>query len=318
MFDFHNTKILVIGDIMLDKYIIGNVKRISPEAPVPIVNVVNEKVTLGGAANVANNLKGLESRPFLIGSVGADTDKNIFKSLCKSIDIEYDLLIRTTPTISKLRIIGEHQQMLRVDYEQILNLSVEEENLLIKKAQKVIDSIDVLILSDYGKGTLTEDVTSRLIKKMNLLRKIVIVDPKGKSWEKYKNATLITPNLKELSDVAGVNIDNNDSTQIYNIGKNILRDYNLKYLLVTRSEKGMMLIDKSDFYNIETHAQAIYDVSGAGDTVIATLSAAMASGLDIQTAVKLSNIAAGIVIGRVGTTSILKDELIKVIKHNNI
>lgn len=307
-FSFATTNILVIGDIMLDKYIIGNVNRISPEAPVPIVNIFDEKITLGGSANVAYNLTCLGINSYSLGAIGNDQDGLKVISLFKEKSIS-DLLYQTSqiPTTVKTRIIGERQQLVRLDRESFFkennNLSFHLEKSLHQR------QFDLIIISDYNKGVCSTDICSYSIEyaKKNNLK--IIIDPKGKHWGKYRGAFIVTPNLKELQDIAQIKIENNDA-DVERVGKSILQEYEFKNLLVTRSEKGMTLIEQDgQATHFHAEAQTIYDVSGAGDTVIATLGVALSSGLDLKKSVEIANIAAGIVVGKVGTSPILLEEL---------
>lgn len=307
-FNLSATNILVIGDVMLDKYIIGNVNRISPEAPVPIVNVFEEKITLGGSANVAYNLVCLGINPYSLGAIGKDKDSLEIVSLIEEKKIG-DLLFRTSQisTTVKTRVIGERQQLVRLDRESFFTENFD----LLSHLQIFLneEKIDLIIISDYNKGVCSTDICSCSIdyaKKNNLK---IIVDPKGRDWEKYRGAYVVTPNLKELQDIAQTKINNND-IEVERIGNRILNDYGFENIIVTRSEKGMTLIEQG---GISTHfhakAQTIFDVSGAGDTVVATLAATLSSGLDLRKSVEIANIAAGIVVGKLGTSPIMLEEL---------
>jgi D-beta-D-heptose 7-phosphate kinase/D-beta-D-heptose 1-phosphate adenosyltransferase len=307
-FSFVATNILVIGDVMLDKYIIGNVNRISPEAPVPIVNVFEEKITLGGSANVAYNLACLGINSHSLGAIGNDQESFEIVSLIKEKKIG-DSLFKTSsiPTTVKTRVIGERQQLVRLDRESFFT----ENNDLLSHLQIFLNEgkIDLIIISDYNKGVCSSDICINSIEYAQNNNIKIIIDPKGKDWEKYRGAYIVTPNLKELQDIAQTKIDNNDIDVEY-IGKRILNDYGFENILITRSEKGMTLIEQG---GLTTHfhakAQTIYDVSGAGDTVVATLAASLSSGLDLKKSVEIANIAAGIVVGKLGTSPIMLEEL---------
>ena len=307
--DFSSVSVLIIGDLMLDKYFFGTVNRISPEAPVPVVKVTHEKNVLGGAGNVANNIVNLGVETYLIGAVGKDSNKDIIKKLLNDKHINYYLLERDLPTITKVRIIGNNQQIVRMDFEEIKLLEQNELEKIKKYILSLINRVNCLIISDYGKGMITFELSRFIINQAKKKNVPVIVDPKGNNWNKYEGATIITPNLKELSDLLNLEIANNDKEiEIY--GQKIREKYKLPYLLITRSEKGMSLIMKNEVYHIRSKAKEVYDVSGAGDTVVAILAAFISLGFNILDAVKIANIAAGIVVGKIGTAPITLEELL--------
>jgi len=306
--DFSKASVLVIGDLMLDKYYFGSVNRISPEAPVPIVKVNRELHTLGGAGNVANNIINLETKAYIVGAVGKDSNKSIIKQLLEEKRVTHRLLERDLPTITKVRVIGENQQIVRIDFEEIRPLGRKELELVKRHILSLIDEVNCLVISDYGKGMITCELSQFIINQAREKRLPVIVDPKGKDWNKYKGATVVTPNLKELSDLLGIEVKNDDE-EIEKYGVKIRRKYNLSYLLITRSEKGMSLITESGIHHIRSEAKEVYDVSGAGDTVVAVLAVAISAGINILNAVKIANAAAGIVVGKVGTVPITLNEL---------
>ncbi len=307
--DFSKAAILVIGDVMLDQYYTGRVSRISPEAPVPVVKIQSCRYALGGAANVSNNIAGLGARSFLIGTAGKDGNRKIMAGLLKKIHIE-DLLIQTnTPTITKLRIVGEHQQIARLDFEEAAEPSEALINRIEKQLDLLIGRVQAVIISDYAKGLCSPALCRKIIAAARKYKKPVIIDPKGNDWEKYRNAFLVSPNLKELGEISGKDIKNNDA-EIEKHGREILKKYSFNNLLVTRSERGMSLIMPKNVFHIPTEARDVYDVSGAGDTVIAALSAGIACGMNLADAVRLANKAAGIVVGKFGTVPINKKELV--------
>lgn len=306
---FDNTqKILIVGDVMLDIYHNGNVNRISPEAPVPVVLVKNTVNKLGGAANVANNIAKLHSLPMLLGYCGIDNNGEILKKLLCDNHIKYDLIEINQPTTSKIRVVAGVQQIVRVDFEEDCEVEVSYEEIQLKKIEEEFMQSEVIVLSDYGKGFASEKVCQRLITLAKEQNKILIVDPKGNVWDKYNGATIITPNLKELSDVFGAKLENVDS-EIEMAGVQIIKKYNLNYLLVTRSEKGMTFFGDGLIQHIRTEATEVFDVSGAGDTVVGTLATAMASSMKWIDAVNLANKAAGIVVSKMGTEPITHEEL---------
>ena len=306
--DFSKASVLVIGDLMLDKYYFGSVNRISPEAPVPIVKVNRELRTLGGAGNVANNIINLETKAYIVGAVGKDSNKSIIKQLLEEKRVTHRLLERDLPTITKVRVIGENQQIVRIDFEEIRPLGRKELELVKRHILPLIDKVNCLVISDYGKGMITCKLSQFIINQAREKRLPVIVDPKGKDWNKYKGATIVTPNLKELSDLLGIEVKNDDG-EIEKYGVKVRGEYNLSYLLITRSEKGMSLITEDGVHHIRSEAKEVYDVSGAGDTVVAVLAVAISAGIDILNAVKIANAAAGIVVGKVGTAPITLNEL---------
>ncbi len=306
--NFSDCKVLVIGDVILDTYYRGTVDRVSPEAPVPIVNVKEMSSTLGGATNVTNNIAHLKALSAIIGLVGSDDNHTKLSKMCKENNI-CDILIETNhPTITKTRILGNKQQIVRLDFEEKFIIdsttSAKLENLLNNE----IKNYDIIVISDYNKGLITKETSEKIINISNSLGKKVIVDPKKKDWELYANAYMVTPNFKEFTAISNAEINNCDN-DIEQYGKEVIKKYNINYLLVTRSEKGMSLISKDKCVHFPTVAKDVYDVSGAGDTVVATIATALASGLSVEDSVSLSNKAAGIVVGKSGTSPILIEEL---------
>lgn len=302
-------KVLVIGDVMLDTYHIGNVKRISPEAPVPVVRVTRTYNVLGGAANVARNLLGLGCSPYVVSLLGNDHNGNTMQEMFADLGIRNELFHTEHPTITKTRVIGNSQQVVRLDFETENEcLNEETEQKLLDTVKRALPEVDIVVISDYGKGVCNDTVCQQVISASAGQGKKVIIDPKGTNWEKYRSATIITPNLKELSAVSGMDVRNEDK-EIHNAANRILKEYNLTSLLVTRSEKGMSYIAPEASQDIPTEAREVYDVSGAGDTVVATLAAALAAGIPIADAIYLANKAAGIVVGKIGTSPILFKEL---------
>jgi rfaE bifunctional protein kinase chain/domain len=277
LFDyFSKVKILVVGDVMLDKYLCGEVDRISPEAPVPVVRLTDTNLVAGGAANVAANIAGLGATAFLVGITGSDDEGDLFPKVLDNSGISGKYLVKSDerPTTVKTRIIAHNQQIARIDQESINILSeVEEENVWLK-IDKLLKSVDVVLLSDYNKGILTENLTSRLIRKANELGKPVLVDPKGKSYSKYMNATIITPNKSEVAEVC--ELEGDIEKQLDEAGQNLLTSLKLNALLITRGENGMTLMQRDgETVDFKTVAREVFDVTGAGDTVIAALAVAL-------------------------------------------
>lgn len=299
---------------MLDRYWWGSVERISPEAPVPILNLNNTTLAAGGAANVAANVDGLGAKPFLIGIVGTDPESELFCELLNSKKISTDYLYRhpDRPTTIKTRILGHNQQIVRVDQEQTNNISEFEEEDIWNLIFQIINTVDVIIVSDYGKGLVTKSIVMRLINFGNDNNKIILIDPKGKDYTKYSGATLLTPNQFEL--IQACNLDSCKQTTIEEAGSNLLGKLSLNNLLVTQGGDGMTLFRQNQLpEHLPALARNVYDVTGAGDTVIATLGVALASGFDTLAAAKLANVAAGLIVEQLGTTAItlemLKSEL---------
>lgn len=301
---FNQAKVLVLGDVMLDRYWFGATNRISPEAPVPVVKVQDIEERAGGAANVAMNIASLNVPVALHGLIGQDDAGNALDKLLNSHNIQNHCVALTThPTITKLRILSRHQQLLRLDFEEGFH-NVESRDLLNKLAQNIQD-YGALILSDYGKGTL-ESVQEmiQIARKANVP---VLIDPKGTDFERYRGATLLTPNMSEFEAVVGHCKDDDD---IVAKGLKMIADFNLTALLVTRSEKGMTLIRPNQApYHLPTQAKEVYDVTGAGDTVISVLATAIADGRPFEEACYLANAAAGVVVGKLGTSTVSPVEL---------
>jgi D-beta-D-heptose 7-phosphate kinase / D-beta-D-heptose 1-phosphate adenosyltransferase len=306
--DFSSSSVIVIGDVMLDTYYTGSVKRISPEAPVPVVNIHKQNSVPGGAANVANNLISVQSHAKLLSVAGKDENQKCLSSLLDSLKIEYVLTEGVRPTTTKIRIVGNHQQIARLDFEEALPLSDSETDVLLKTFHESIQHSDTVVISDYAKGVCTEKLCNAVITECRKLNKKVIVDPKGRDWNKYKGANLITPNIHELSDAGGFDCGN-DTDKIVQSANALRKKFDIGSILVTRSEKGMTLISENVVEHFKTVAREVYDVSGAGDTVVAILAAALSSGYDLYQAVRLSNTAAGISVGKFGTSPVTIDEI---------
>lgn len=306
--DFTRCKILIIGDIMLDKYYFGKVERISPEAPVPVVNIKKEETRLGGASNVAHNITSLGGQVLLYGAVGHDFFGKEIERMARQKNIATAFIKNNFPTITKARIIGGKQQIVRLDFEEKMSLSEAEEEEIKRNIATVLNQYDILIISDYGKGLISESLCQFLIGQAHENRLRVIIDPKGKNWNKYTGAGLITPNVKELSDIAGYSVDNEDAA-IEKAAREVIERYRLTSLLVTRSERGMSLVTPEKSIHLPTHSEEVFDVSGAGDTVVATLSICLANGMEIPEAMQIANVAAGIVVKKIGTATLSCEEL---------
>lgn len=305
---FNEANVLIVGDLMLDKYYYGNVSRISPEAPVPVINVKSESSTMGGAGNVVNNIKGLTSNCTVICAAQNDDAGILLTKMFNNINAQYKFIDAGMPTISKLRVIGSKQQIARLDFENIIDFSSNIKENIKEIYKKELENHNIVVISDYGKGMCSEEVCSYVIQEANLQNKKVIIDPKGSNWNKYSNAFIVTPNVKELSEVCGYEISNTDD-DIIKHGTMIREKYNLIYLIVTRSEKGITILGENHIKTIPTQAIEVFDVSGAGDTVVASLSVFLGLGLNIDEAVHYANAAAGVVVGKLGTAPITLSEL---------
>jgi D-beta-D-heptose 7-phosphate kinase / D-beta-D-heptose 1-phosphate adenosyltransferase len=302
--------ILVVGDVMLDKYIHGSVERISPEAPVPIVYATRRTQQPGGAANVAMNVAGLGARAAVIGLAGDDEDGASLAALLQSGGVDAHLIaVPGMPTTSKLRILGGSQQMIRLDIETAAERPPESYSSLVAKVRALLPEIDALILSDYAKGTLTEEVCQTLIGEARQAGLPVFVDPKGRDFQRYRGATTISPNLKELALVTGDTTDM-ATEEILENSRPLVSKLGLDYLTVTLGAEGIAIQDACGEFYAPAIAKQVFDVSGAGDTVIATMAVAAACGIPVRDAARLANAAAGIVVGKLGTIPIERHELV--------
>lgn len=301
---FENTRVLVVGDVMLDRYWHGNALRISPEAPVPVVHIRDLEDRAGGAANVALNIKSLGGQAVLLGFVGNDDAAEKLENILEKHEVEDSLLhISNFPTISKLRVIGHNQQLIRLDFEEGFAKADFSELFAVYKAQ--LSSVDVVIFSDYGKGTLHH--SRELIQLARNNRIPVLVDPKSKDFSVYHGATIITPNLQEFEAVVG-KCENDEELAIKAFA--LIEEHDLEAILVTRGAQGMSLIAKdNEPLHIPTRAREVYDVTGAGDTVISTLATSIASGMNLVDAVVLANAAAGVVVRKLGVATVSASEL---------
>jgi D-beta-D-heptose 7-phosphate kinase/D-beta-D-heptose 1-phosphate adenosyltransferase len=305
-----NPKVLVIGDLMIDQYLWGSCNRISPEAPVQVVSINNESITLGGAGNVINNLKTLGASVDIISIIGDCENSHKLQRLLKSIKVstKYLKIQKNRDTSKKSRIIASNQQVIRFDRENTNEINIESQTFILDMFKKIMLSYDIILLSDYGKGVLTKELTKSIISLAKISNKKVLIDPKGRDYSKYTGAYLLTPNMNEASEATNISIDDNKS-----LTKAIIclkSKYKLTVSLITLSEKGLAVYD--DELRIHpTVSKEVFDVTGAGDTVLASLGFALASGLDIDSAIKFSNLAAGIVVGKIGSATTTLNEIIE-------
>jgi D-glycero-beta-D-manno-heptose-7-phosphate kinase len=316
---FDGKKIAVIGDMMLDGYFWGDIKRISPEAPVPVLEVEDEIFRFGGAANVAFNILTLGGIPVPVGVIGNDNYGNIFSSLIKEKNIEDDGIIidNERPTTTKTRVIANNQHVVRIDKESKAYISNKIESKILAHIENLLNKLDGIILQDYNKGILTPSLISNVISIANKKNILVTVDPKFDNFFEYKNVTVFKPNRIETETVLGIRIKSDKD--ISSAGKNLLNKLNSKYVLLTLGEGGIAVFEKGDKERrMPTKAIKVADVSGAGDTVISTLTIGLAAGADIYEACFLANYAAGIVCGEVGIVPIEKDKLFETVLKDSL
>ena len=320
---FSNARILVIGDVMLDHFVWGNVRRISPEAPVPVVEVVREDLFPGGAANVARNLAEFTKHSFIMGRVGQDGAAQQLRDLLEAEGVSTGTLIvnDTLPTISKTRIAARQQQIVRVDRETLAPLTDGELAEVERIVRARLPELDALIIEDYGKGFITQPLVALLTRLATEANKLITVDPSPRNPLDWKGATLVKPNRLEAFAAAGIDDRHNPGDpskdpQLLEVGKRLLDKWQVANVLVTLGEQGMMIFSASDAtpHHIPTRAREVYDVSGAGDTAIALLTLALASGMTLHDAAEVANHASGIVVGKLGTAKLTPAELLEAFK----
>ncbi|MBT8530166.1 D-glycero-beta-D-manno-heptose-7-phosphate kinase [Polynucleobacter paneuropaeus] len=300
---FAKTRLLVVGDVMLDRYWFGDTHRISPEAPVPVVQVGKVDERLGGAANVARNVAALGGHATILGVIGDDEPGQRVTQLLTASGVDSQLEVDSkVPTIVKLRVIARQQQLIRLDFEEPPSDKALARKL--ERFEKSLADADVVILSDYGKGAL--DQVTLMIEQARAQNKMILVDPKGEDYGKYRGATVLTPNRSELRQVVGRWSSEEDLTKK---AQDLRRSLNLQALLLTRSEEGMSLFTDAGVSHVKAQAREVFDVSGAGDTVIATLAVALAAKWPLEKAMALANRAGGIVVGKLGTATVTSEEL---------
>lgn len=308
--NFRNTRVLVIGDLILDEFIWGDVSRISPEAPVPVVWVKKESFMPGGASNVANNLRSLGAKTYLAGIIGDDERGAILKGELERSDVNTGGIIidESRPTTLKTRVVAQHQQVVRIDKEKVDTLSDKISSKVIDYVEGIIGCIDAVIIEDYGKGVITPKLLSSLVPLAKSHKKIIAVDPKEEHFKYYKGVSVITPNNHEASKAVGFEIKDKESLR--KAGRMLLKKVKCGIALVTLGENGMAVFQNGKaMERIPTVAQEVFDVSGAGDTVIASYTLSLASGADPIAAAHIANCAAGIVVGKVGIAVVTPEEL---------
>ena len=312
-----NTKALLVGDIMLDRYVIGKVNRVSPEAPVPVFLANEKKQVLGGAGNVFNNLISMNVFTTFITIIGIDINgKQIEKRLkgvknCKIYALHEKKKISTTKT----RYLVNGQQLIRVDEEDKLELSKKNHDAILKSFKKELRKHNVVILSDYNKGIFNKNLLTEIIKISNKNKIPVVIDPKQKNFNFYRGADLITPNQLEASKVSDLICNTDKNAEI--CGRNIIKKYGIKAVLITRGEEGLSFVNKKKYLHSKTKKIEVFDVSGAGDTVLSIISICKANKIDIKDSLQLANKAAGIVVGKIGTSTINQKELFFEIETRN-
>jgi len=311
MIDFRNKipKILVIGDLMIDQYLWGSCERISPEAPVQIINVENESKILGGAGNVINNLNALNAKVDVISVVGECTTSEELKNLLSKINVDTQYLVTQKDRITsrKSRIISSQQQVVRFDHESNEEINIKSQKNILETFKKIVNNYDVVLLSDYGKGVLTNNLTKDLIKVSSENKKKILIDPKGLDFSKYSGAYLLTPNKKEASEATSIKIKDNVSLKEAIV--KLKKEYKLDVSLITLSEDGVAIYDE----NLRIHptvAREVYDVTGAGDTILASLGFALSCDINIDEAIVFANLASGVVVGKIGSAVATLDEII--------
>lgn len=307
-------RIMVVGDLMIDRYLWGHVSRISPEAPVPIINIADEEIRFGGAANVVNNLIELQAVPVLVGTVGNDSWGGVFRDMLAQKDLSADGLISdpARPTTLKTRIIGNNQHIARVDREKVAAISPEVQQEMLGFITGAMPDIDAVILQDYNKGVMQPALVQEVIRLANMHGKQVTVDPKFDNFFSYRDVTVFKPNKKETEEALAIRLDS--EANIRKAGEMLLERLNARAALITLGDRGMALFEDNGSVAFEgTHARQVADVSGAGDTVIAAITFALAAGATMKEAVAMANRAAGVVCEEVGVVPIRRDQLIRAI-----
>ncbi len=314
-----NARVLCIGDIMLDRFIYGSVERTSPEAPVPVLRIINEKKMLGGAGNVVRNIVSLGAKATLISVVGDDSVGRELTSMVGSEpDIEPCLLVESgRASTQKTRFVAESQQLLRADYETNDPISEKVADNLIRMAKDIINESDVLILSDYAKGVIGEKICETLIAIARNENKEIVIDPKGSDFSKYKYSNIITPNRNELANATGLSVQT--SEEIIRAADTLIKKYNIDHVLVTKSSEGISLVSSNGkAAHLKAQAREVYDVSGAGDTVVAALATSLGANISLYDSARLANTAAGVVVEKAGTAVAEISEIVHALRANDL
>ena len=301
-------KILVIGDIMLDHYIYGKVNKISPEAPVPVTEVYNESYMLGGCGNVVQNLYNIGVSTMVLSVVGNDKNGSKIIKKLSELKIETNTIYISNKMLTnyKMRIVGNNQHIVRVDWD---NHEIEKniEKTISSSILDIINKVDGVIISDYAKGVCSEKLLNNIISSFHNRKKPIIIDPKGSNWKKYSGATYITPNIREISSIIGFIPQSDDD--FLAAGIKVVDEFKIENCLITRGADGMTFVSNKESFHVAAHAKEVYDVSGAGDTVVACLAASIINGKSNKASVEFANFAAGIVVSHIGTSAITLNEL---------
>ncbi|MFN2500507.1 MAG: D-glycero-beta-D-manno-heptose-7-phosphate kinase [Pyrinomonadaceae bacterium] len=307
--NIHKQKILVIGDVMLDRYWWGSVGRISPEAPVPIVQLEKMSLVPGGAANVATNVAGLSATPYLFGIKGDDAEAGMLIAALNNAGINDHSIttIAARRTTIKSRVVAHSQHVVRIDQESVDPISTADADRVLGMVADILPEMDAVIVSDYAKGFLTDHLLRKLIDDTRKRDILLVVDPKGRDFSKYKHASIITPNAREAAHASNLDMDLPDHVALS--GQYLMDKLDIEALLITEGEHGMTLFEDTSSTHLDSLARDVYDVTGAGDTVIATFTAAAAAGNTFLDSAKLANAAAGLVVGKIGTSQVLKQDL---------
>jgi D-beta-D-heptose 7-phosphate kinase/D-beta-D-heptose 1-phosphate adenosyltransferase len=316
---FDKCNILVVGDLMVDEYLWGDVERISPEAPVQVVTIKEEDYSLGGSGNVVNNIVALGAKVSVVGVIGTGRNGQLLLDKLNELGVDITGIFQDSnrPTTRKTRIIASNQHVLRIDRETKESISEPTFEVIAKYLEDKIPDVDVVLISDYGKGLITEALIARLVAAAQKHKKITIADPKGLDFSKYSGISLITPNKKEAALASGIEVE--DEKTLKEAGDKIFQRVGIDKLLITCGKDGMVLFDRNKApYKIKAEARQVYDVSGAGDTVLAVLGLAVASGISFEDGAVLANTSAGIVVGKVGTATVSRQELSSALQHDGI
>lgn len=313
--DLKKSRVMIVGDIGLDEYVNGNVKRISPEAPVPVLDVAKEEVRLGLAANVAQNISSLGGTPVLISLIGQDKTGSELRALLEDAKVDSDFLVVDSerPTTRKLRVMSGHHHIVRVDYEKKKFLSTDVEEKLLAMAKEQMDKVDIVVLQDYAKGVLSKSLCQSVIALAKEHSKVVLVDPnRNTPLDYYSGANLMTPNLDEALTLGGFDLEETRGSDdsLSDVGQRLMDGISSDKMIITRSQDGMSLFEDGENKRVPTFARKVSDVTGAGDTVIAAISLGIGAGFDLEESCILANYAAGVVVGKIGCVPCYSSELV--------